>query len=155
MKMSNVFSFSRGGCLTWDDEPAANQENETEADDSQCIDSDHASNFWHNWSPTVDRMTIARHAIYLKELVAQIARGEATKQKVREQFKKQAPPPPPPPTTTTQPSNNPFATYWKFPCQSGGKEPRCKWRQHENQQKKASTTTDSTQGFQPVPATTS
>ena len=143
---TNVFSSSRGGCLNWDDEPAANQphqphqEHEPETDDSQSIDSDHSSDFWHNWSPTVDRMIVARHATYLKELEAQIAVGQATLQKVREQIKKQAPPPPPPPppppkptptpkkppTTTPIPSNNPFATYWKFPCQPGGKEPRCK-----------------------------
>ena len=30
---------------------------------------------------------------------------------------------------------SPFATYWKFPCQPDGKEPRCRWRQHECQQK--------------------
>ena len=87
---ANAFSSSRGGFLNWDDEPAANQspqEHEPETDDSQSIDSDHSSDFWYNWSPTVDRMTIARHAIYLKELEAQIARDEAIIQQVREQFK--------------------------------------------------------------------
>ena len=32
-------------------------------------------------------------------------------------------------------TTNPLATYWKFPCQPGGKEPRCKWRLPESQQK--------------------
>ena len=93
-KIANVFSFCRGGCLNWDDEPPANQqhqphqEHEPETDDSQSIDSDHSSDFWYNWSPTVDRMTIARHAIYLNELEAQIARDEAIIQQVRELIKK-------------------------------------------------------------------
>ena len=28
-----------------------------------------------------------------------------------------------------------FDNYWKFPCKVGGKEPKCKWTQPENQTK--------------------
>ena len=142
-KVANVFSSSRGGFLNWDDEPAANQphqphqEHEPETDDSQSIDSDHSSNFWHNWSPTVDRMIVARHATYLKELEAQIAVGEATLQKVREQIKSKHHHP-----TGSSPAN-PAA---RNQGANGGST--------KNNKNQALTPTDSTQGFQPVPATT-
>ena len=102
-KIANVFSFSRGGCLNWDDEPPANQppQEQQETDDSQSIDSDHSSNFWHNWSPAVDRVIVAHHTAYLEGLEGQIAKDEAIVQQVRETIKQQAPPPQPPHYTTT------------------------------------------------------
>ena len=36
-----------------------------------------------------------------------------------------------------QKTKDPLVTYWKFPCQPLGKEPRCKWRDPANQQKPA------------------
>ena len=70
------FSFSTGSWLKWDDEaPALTQEEKSE--DDQSIDSDHSSDFFHNFNPTVEKMIIARRATYLKELEEQIAKDEA------------------------------------------------------------------------------
>ena len=206
-KIATSFSFSTGSWLKWDDEaPALNQEEKSE--DDQSIDSDHSSDFFHNFNPQIERMIIARRAVFLQNLEEQIAKDEAklppkqkpikpkqkthtlekcscgallSKNKVAKHLKtrvhqealdkrtqpqqtqtpteqlndrldkleneietaiakaKEENKPKPPvrivnllkeksPVTT-----NPLTTYWKFPCQPNGKEPRCKWRRHECQ----------------------
>ena len=81
-KINKVFSFSTGSWLNWSDEaPASKQLEEhynSESEESQSIDSDDSSDFWYHWSPEIDRMIIARRAIYLTELETQIARDEVT-----------------------------------------------------------------------------
>ena len=81
-KIANVFSFSTGSWLNWSDEPAPNQQQvftqEAESEESQSIDSDHSSDFWHHWSPQIDKMIIARRATFLQNLEAEIARDEVT-----------------------------------------------------------------------------
>jgi hypothetical protein len=70
----------------------------------------------------------------LDRIEKQIAKDEAILQKLQ--------PPPPPPPAKVQIVNvlkqepkqkDQFGTYWKFPCQPLGKEPRCKWRNPSNQ----------------------
>ena len=81
-KICNNFSFATGSWLKWHDEaPTTTQEEkqeEEEDEESQSIDSDHSSNFFHNWSPTVDKMIIDRRASFLQNLEAQIAKDNLT-----------------------------------------------------------------------------
>ena len=74
-KICNNFSFATGSWLKWDEEaPTTMQEEKTE--ESQSIDSDHSSGFFHNWSPTIEKMIIARRAVFLQNLEEQIAKDE-------------------------------------------------------------------------------
>jgi hypothetical protein len=77
-----MFSFSSGAWLNWaDDAPTENQQQqnqETETEDSQYIDSDQSSNFWHHWSPQIDKKIIARWATFLQNLEAEITRDNLT-----------------------------------------------------------------------------
>ena len=81
-KITNVFSFSTGSWLNWSDEPAPNQQQvftqEAESEESQSIDSDHSSDFWHHWNPQIDKMIIARRATFLQNLEAEIAKDNLT-----------------------------------------------------------------------------
>ena len=139
-KVANVFSSSRGGFLNWDDEPAANQphqphqEHEPETDDSQSIDSDHSSNFWHNWSPTVDRMIVARHAFYHHHHHRHHRHHRHHHQHHQT-------------ITHLQPTGS-------SPANPAARNQGADGGSTKNKKSQALTPTDSTQGFQPVPATT-
>ena len=68
-KINTFFSFSTGSWLDWSDEqPAKQQEQENETEDSQSIDSDHSSDFFFNFSPEVEHQIIKNRATYLTQL---------------------------------------------------------------------------------------
>ena len=86
-QIRHKFSFSTGAWLNWADDPPAvltqrvedqRENQEAESEESQSIDSDHSSDFWHNWSPTIDKMVIARRATFLQNFEAEIAKDKLT-----------------------------------------------------------------------------
>ena len=83
-KINNVFSFSTGSWLNWSDEAPAPQqqqqeeEQETESEESQSMNSDHSSDFFHNFSPEIERMIIKTRANFLEKLEAEIEQDNLT-----------------------------------------------------------------------------
>ena len=66
-QINQKFSFSTGSWLNWVDEGNTRQLQqiqEAKTEDDQSIDSDHSDDFWHNWNPTIEKMIIARRAVF-------------------------------------------------------------------------------------------